>query len=306
MLGSSNSSSSSNGGILPASAQADSTSNAIVPYQASQIRSYGGDNGYSNGGGYNNGGGNFNSGGNYNGGYNNVTSLKTESAHIRNEFKDLRDEVVYIRNEGKRGSVALTEKSPLGEPLRGRAKTSEAMYTPKDLEVLHKAYKDALVQKDLALHEAEVLKERMARMGASKYRQSIQKYVLRKTTPRSLKTAMNAVEIESNGEKDEQEDGEAKEKGRITVDVAHDPEEEMLKKFRENRMKEIHAGKKADLEKLYVEEEISYIKLDQAKTDIVEIPARRDYDEWLKTKKTHDDDDQHHDYATSAEDMNDE
>ncbi|GBG69898.1 hypothetical protein CBR_g4726 [Chara braunii] len=235
-----------------------------------------------------------------------LISLKAENAHIRNEFKDLRDEVVCLRNEGKRGSVVITEKSPPEEPSRGRTKTSEAMYTPKDLEDLHKAYKEALVQKELALREAEALKERMARMGASKYRQSVRKSVFRKTTPRRLKTVLNAVEIEFDGKKEVQDDGMAKEKGRTVGDVAHDLEEEMIKRFRERRMKDVRAGKKADLEKMCEEEEISYIKLDQAKADIVEIRVRRDYDEWLKTKEIHDDEDQHHDYATSTEEINDE
>ncbi|GBG91810.1 hypothetical protein CBR_g53699 [Chara braunii] len=238
-----------------------------------------------------------------------LTSLKAENAHIRNEFKDLRDEVVHLRNEGKRGSTAVTEKSPPEEPSRGKVKTSEAMYTPKDLEGLHKAYKEALVQKELALCEAEALKERMARMRASKYRQSVRKTGCRKATPRSLKTALNVVEIESDGEKEVQDDVVAMERGHTIGDVARDLEEEMHKKFRERRMKEVRAEKKAELEKMCVDEEISYIKLDQAKTDIVKIRARRDYDEWLKTKEILDDDHHHHhhhDYATSTEEINDE
>ncbi|GBG73909.1 hypothetical protein CBR_g17624 [Chara braunii] len=190
-----------------------------------------------------------------------LISLKAENCHIHNEFKDLRNEVLHLRNKGKRGSVAVTERSPPDEPSRGKVKTSEAMYTPKDLEGLHKAYKEALVQKELALREAEMLKERIVRMGASRYRLSARKSVFRKTTPRSLKTTLNAVEIKSDGEKDVQDDGEAKAKGRTTGGVAHDMEEEMLKRFKERRMKEVRGGKKADLEKMCVEEEITYIKL---------------------------------------------
>ncbi|GBG90308.1 hypothetical protein CBR_g50557 [Chara braunii] len=242
-----------------------------------------------------------------------LSSLKTKNNHLRKEFPELREEVVLIR--GKRDVAVVTESSPPEEPAKGKQKADPkftTMYTPKDLEALQKAYKQALAAKEMALREAEMAKERMARMGASRIRLTSRKASARKTTPTNLRTSFQAVEVGSDEEEEEHEGGlvAGKAKTRPIVDVAHDLEETRMIKFRDVRMKEIRQAKKADMEIACVEEGISYIKLDQARTDVAEIRARRDFDVWLKdrdrkggSEPDKDEDDSEQSYATSTEDV---
>ncbi|GBG92618.1 hypothetical protein CBR_g56523 [Chara braunii] len=226
-----------------------------------------------------------------------------ENTHLRSEFKDLKDEFSLLRNPVKRGVEDATESSPPEAPVRAKPKAdvqTGTMYTPKDMEGLYKAYKDALAGKEMALREAECLKERMAKVSASKIRLAQRRSVAaRKTTPRNLKTTLEAVDVDS----DEGEGNLQRNKRRGTVDSAHELEQAKLQEFREKRLKELRTGKKQELEELCKEEGVTYIRLDQAKTDIAEIRARRDFDEWFKTKSLPvDDDDQR--YSTSVEDTN--
>ncbi|GBG60021.1 hypothetical protein CBR_g352 [Chara braunii] len=242
-----------------------------------------------------------------------LSSLKTENSYLRKEFRELREEVVLIR--GKRDAPVVTESSPLEEPAKGKQKAdskSTAMYTPKDLEALQKSYKQALAAKEMALREAEMAKERMARMGVSRIQLTARKALARKTTPRNLRTSFQAVEVGSDEEEEEQEGGlvAGKAKTRPIVEVAHDLEETRMNKFREVRMKEMRQARKADMEIACAEEGISYIKLDQARTDVAEIRARRDFDGWLKdrdrkegSEPDKDEDDPEQSYATSTEDV---
>ncbi|GBG58610.1 hypothetical protein CBR_g10 [Chara braunii] len=249
-----------------------------------------------------------------------LPALKAENQHLRAEFKDLRDEIVSIRQDGKRSSSGVVETSPPEAPLRGKpcAETqpqaqpqsqsqllvgTSAMYTPKDLSALQKEYKDALAAKEMALREAEACKERMAQMGASKYRLSTRKMAVRRSTPRNLKTSMNAVHVDSDEDKEDEQPKASGEDQPVT-DVARELEEAMMNRFRDKRQKELRTGKKADLEKCCQDEGISYIELDQAKMDVAEIRARQDYDDWLRTRKGNgEEEDNNQGYATSAEEI---
>ncbi|GBG88456.1 hypothetical protein CBR_g47155 [Chara braunii] len=213
--GSSNDSlSSTNGAILLApllGGNTASSSKAIVPYQEPQSMNYGG-NERSYNGGYNNNRGN-------NGGYN---------------------------------GVEVVEESPPEAPSRGKQKAelqTNAMYMPKDMDGLYKAYKEALAVKEMALREAECLKERMVNASASKIQMSLRKSVAAKrTTPRNLKTTLDFVDIDSDDEKEGEENMQKEGKIGGIVDVAHELEKTKLQSFREKRMKELRSGKKHDLE----------------------------------------------------------
>ncbi|GBG92856.1 hypothetical protein CBR_g57536 [Chara braunii] len=96
-----------------------------------------------------------------------LASLKVENSHLRKELRDLREEVLTW---GKRIVGVVTESSPLEETAKGKQKAdlnSTAMRTAKDLEAMQKNCKQFLVAKDTALKEAEMAKERTAKMGAS-------------------------------------------------------------------------------------------------------------------------------------------
>ncbi|GBG66154.1 hypothetical protein CBR_g57036 [Chara braunii] len=93
---------------------------------------------------------------------------------------------------------------------------------------------------------------------------------------------------------------------RSIVDVAHDLEVAKMAGFREARLKDLQQAKKADMETACAEEGISYIKLEQAKADVAEIRASRDYAEWLKEKEKGQDDHQDQHYATTTEEVGEE
>ncbi|GBG82056.1 hypothetical protein CBR_g34335 [Chara braunii] len=172
-----------------------------------------------------------------------LSALKKENGHLKRDFSELGEEFVVLRS--KRDAGAVNEKSPPEEPARGkqRADPSTAMYTPKDLEALQKAYKVALAGKEMALKEADMLKDRMAKMVAK------------------------------------------------------------MAAFRDNRLKELRQLKKHEMEEICADEGITYIKLDQAKADVAEIRASHDYAEWLKEKEVGEKEDQDLHHATSAEDV---
>ncbi|GBG85930.1 hypothetical protein CBR_g40743 [Chara braunii] len=239
-----------------------------------------------------------------------VTSLKKENLHLRHDFNDLKEEFMLLRNAGKRGAEAVTEKSPPEAPSRGKHRVDanvSAMYTPKDMDGLYKAYKEALAGKEMALREAGCLKERMAKAEASKIRLSIRKFVAaRKTTPRNLKTTLESVEIDSDDEKEDEENRGKNGKGCTVPDTAHELEVTKLQGFRDKRLKELRSGKKNDFEKICEEEGITYVKLDQAKNDVAEIRARRDFDEWVASRTAREDDEQDQHYSTSVEETNDD
>ncbi|GBG79293.1 hypothetical protein CBR_g29443 [Chara braunii] len=243
-----------------------------------------------------------------------LAQLKTENSHLRKDFRELWDEIASMR--GKRDVATVTESSPPEESAKGKQKVNpslSAMYTPKDLEALRKAYKQALEAKDMALKEAEMAKERVARLAASWIHCSARKASAWKSAPRNLRTSFQAVEIESedDGDGPNRNQGGDKSNARPIVEVAHDLEEAKVREFREVRLKELRPAKKADMELACEEEGISYFKMDQAKTDVAEIRARRDYDSWLqdkerqgKQKTDEDDEDRELNYATSTEEVN--
>ncbi|GBG92325.1 hypothetical protein CBR_g55205 [Chara braunii] len=162
-----------------------------------------------------------------------VASLRKENTHLRNDFKELKEQVLLLKNPGKRGGTGVVEKSPPEAPSRGKMRPN-AMYTPKDMEGLYKAYKEALEGKELALREADALKDRLTKAGAAKYCMFVRRSAVRKTTPRNLKTAMNAVEVESDGDKEAVGTDEERRKvgGPTIVDAAHELEQAMLRSFR--------------------------------------------------------------------------
>ncbi|GBG80512.1 hypothetical protein CBR_g30973 [Chara braunii] len=239
-----------------------------------------------------------------------VVTLRKENSHLRMEFKDLKDKFVSLRNGGKRTVVEVVKNSPPEAPSRGKQKNeaqANAMYTPKDMDGLYKSYKEALAGKEMSLRQAECLKERMAKAGASRIRPSLRKPVaVKRTTSRNLKTTLDSVDVDSDDEKKGEENGHKEGKTGEIVDATHELEKSKLQNFRETRMKELRTGKKHDLEELCKEEGISYIKLDQAKAGIADIGARHNFDEWIKSKSTQDDqDDPDLQYSTSVEGHND-
>ncbi|GBG84857.1 hypothetical protein CBR_g39233 [Chara braunii] len=169
------------------------------------------------------------------------------------------------------------------------------------MEALRKAYKDALRDKEMTAKEMDFMKDRMARMGATRVRIRARKASARKTTPRDLKGSFETVEVESNGEGAGR--GNGKGTARKETNAAQDQGVEKMAKFRDIRLKGLRQAKKADMEKTCEDEGISYIKLEQAKADVAEIRANRDFDAWLKEADQAAED---QDYATSTEDVPDE
>ncbi|GBG68437.1 hypothetical protein CBR_g2981 [Chara braunii] len=242
---------------------------------------------------------------------NELCSLKAENLTLKKDFQDLRMEIDELKNaNNKRSSEVVTDKSPPAEPDKGKqslVSIGDAVYTPKDLDALHKAYKKAQAGEEIANKEVQALKERMARMGAQLLTKqcpsAIRSYV-RKTTPRNLRPALSAIQIE---------DDESKKEGgpwrtKAVEKLSEKPEEVQLKKLQEEERRTLRPFKKADMSKLCEEEGITYIKLDQAKANVAEIRARRRFAQWLKDQGLQDEDEDDHEqhYATSTEDINDE
>ncbi|GBG89479.1 hypothetical protein CBR_g49270 [Chara braunii] len=150
-------------------------------------------------------------------------------------------------------------------------------------------------------YEAEFFKERLLKKltpSARTKRPTLAKC----TTPRNLRKSLNQVvtDIDSAEEDDEGEDGDQLTK-----------EAEQRSKLVDKRRKELHLAKKSELELICNEEGISYIKIEQARTNIVEIHARRDFDELREEMKNYLEDEDRGDaqaeedaqYATSAEEV---
>ncbi|GBG83271.1 hypothetical protein CBR_g36886 [Chara braunii] len=138
---------------------------------------------------------------------NELCSLKAENSTLKKDFQDLRGEIDELKNaNNKRSSEVVTEKSPPAEPDKGKQRLvpfGDAVYTPKDLDALHKAYKKARAREEIANKEVQALKEQMARMGAqllTKQRPSARRPSVRKTTPHNLRPALSAIQIEDVGE----------------------------------------------------------------------------------------------------------
>ncbi|GBG82256.1 hypothetical protein CBR_g34539 [Chara braunii] len=246
---------------------------------------------------------------------NEVAILREENSHLRKEFRDLKDEVCAARLS-KRPSDAVTERSPPEEPATGKAKvtnSSTAMYTPKDMETLRKAYKDALVSKQWAQEEVRMLKERYATKSAARIRRMP---TVRKTTPRNLKKSLKKVateEIATDKEDSEQEEeeGEALTRKGPSTEQTNKQASYRYRKVLAAKNKELKPLKKADVMPLCDQAGISYITLTQAKTDLAEIQTRIELgimeDPNLATQKGDQpqevsDDEAEDQYATSTED----
>ncbi|GBG76701.1 hypothetical protein CBR_g22919 [Chara braunii] len=139
---------------------------------------------------------------------NEVAILREENLHLR----DLKDEVCVARLS-KRPSDVVTQKSPPEEPAMGKAKvtdSSTAMYTPKDMEALRKAYKDALVSKQWVQEEVRMLKERYARKSAARLRRmpTMRKATLRNLKKSLKKAATEEITTDKEDSKQEEEEGE--------------------------------------------------------------------------------------------------
>ncbi|GBG84727.1 hypothetical protein CBR_g39103 [Chara braunii] len=94
-----------------------------------------------------------------------LNTLKSENAHLKKDVLDLKGVVDDIKDSGKRSMDDVTAKSPSSEPAKSKQRMvpiGDAVYTLKDLEALHKFYKDP----EAPDKEVQVLKERMAKMGA--------------------------------------------------------------------------------------------------------------------------------------------
>ncbi|GBG84787.1 hypothetical protein CBR_g39164 [Chara braunii] len=123
-----------------------------------------------------------------------------------------------------------------------------------------------------------------------------------------MRKSFHEVVVEDVPDDDEVGKDQTKEDGGPSniVDIAHELEVVQMTKFREKRLKELRQVKKQEMEDICSEEGITYVKLDQAKADVAEIRARRDYAAWLKEKDVVDDDeDRELHYYTSAEDVDD-
>ncbi|GBG78368.1 hypothetical protein CBR_g26397 [Chara braunii] len=221
-----------------------------------------------------------------------VSMLKSENQHLKRDVAGLRGDFLALR--GKRGSGVITQNSPPEEPAKGKARadpSTTAIYTPKDLSALHKAYKEALAGKEMALKEAQMLKDRMARMGASRIRLSARRQSAKKTTPRNLRTCFQEMEEIPDDDVADKTQGEERRLEREGTTAARDLEVAKLAAFRDIRLRELRQVKKSDMEEACANEGITYVKLDQARGDIAEIRASRNYDAWLKEKDAADEED---------------
>ncbi|GBG83653.1 hypothetical protein CBR_g37455 [Chara braunii] len=239
--------------------------------------------------------------------------LRAENSSLK-DFQDLRGEIAHLKNScnNKRASDAIAEKSPPVEPDKARQRMvpiGDAVYTPKDLESLQKAYKKAQEGEDMANKEIQALKERVARMGAqllTKQRATGRRSAVRRTTPRNLRPTLSAIHIDDD---DSGKEGNAK-ATQETHEVAGKAEDTQLRnsKFQEEERRAVRQAKKADMRKMCDDEGITYIKLDQSKADVAENRARRRFADWLKDQGLQDEDHDEQDqaYATSSEDVNDE
>ncbi|GBG91245.1 hypothetical protein CBR_g52131 [Chara braunii] len=203
-----------------------------------------------------------------------MAKLKYANSHLEKQFVDLQQDVRSIKHA--------------------------AMYTPKDMESLHKAYKDALEAKQIAIQEAEFFKERLMKKLTPVPR-SKRSALARKTTPRNLRKSLGEVDVHNLDSAEDDETGEGDEQTK---------EAELLDRLVLKKRKELRYAKKAELETLCEEEGILYIKIEQAWMDIAEIRARREFEQIRKEMKSsfevedraaaeNDDDAQ---YATSTED----
>ncbi|GBG92279.1 hypothetical protein CBR_g55048 [Chara braunii] len=181
-----------------------------------------------------------------------------------------------------------------------------------ELSGIRKALEDkstevAFLQKENSHLRSEFngLKEEISRTSPSREEKRCD--ATKKTTPRNLKTAFESVDIDSDDEREDagkEADPTKSTKGRSAVDDAQELEVTKMEVFREKRLRELRVGKKNDLEKLCQDEGISYIKLDQAKADVAEIRARRDFDEWLRSRTNQEEEDRDQHYSTFVEEAN--
>ncbi|GBG59862.1 hypothetical protein CBR_g66669 [Chara braunii] len=206
-------------------------------------------------------------------------ALRAENSYLKKDFQDLRGEIAHLRNacNNKRASDAIIEKSPPVEPDNGKQRMvliGDAVYTLKDLKALQKAYKKAQENEDMANKEVQALKERVARMGAqllTKQRVTGRRSTVRRTTPRNLRTTLNAIQVEDD---DSGKEGDAM--------AAHKSHDEAEKAENAQLRRAVRQAKKADMHILCDAEGITYIKFDQSKADEDEIRARRRFADWLK------------------------
>ncbi|GBG86609.1 hypothetical protein CBR_g41673 [Chara braunii] len=93
---------------------------------------------------------------------NELGNLKSENAALKKDFQALKGEISEIKNaNNKRASDIVTEKSPPAEPDMGKqrmAPIDEAVYTPKDLKALHKAFKKAQAGEEMPIGRCKLLK----------------------------------------------------------------------------------------------------------------------------------------------------
>ncbi|GBG65577.1 hypothetical protein CBR_g51459 [Chara braunii] len=98
-----------------------------------------------------------------------LSHLRSENSALKKDFLDLKGEIAELKSaNNKRTSDVVTEKSPSVGPDAGKQKMvpiGEAVYTPKDLDALRKAFKKAQAGEEMANKEVQALKERMARLG---------------------------------------------------------------------------------------------------------------------------------------------
>ncbi|GBG84809.1 hypothetical protein CBR_g39185 [Chara braunii] len=211
-----------------------------------------------------------------------LVELKHASTHPEKRFDDLLQDVRSIKSAGKRPMETVTEKSPPTEPPKDKVRvdpTTTTMYTPKDMETLRKAYKDALEGKHMAQSEAEFFKQRLMKKLTPVPR-SKRPTLTRRTTPRNLRMSLSRSLSEAEGQNldsgEKDETGEGDEQTTASKDVA------MLDRLVHKRWKELRIAKKVDHKALCEEEVITYIKIDQARMDIAEIRARGDFDHLRK------------------------
>ncbi|GBG76748.1 hypothetical protein CBR_g22964 [Chara braunii] len=236
-----------------------------------------------------------------------VSLLKRDNRVLKKDFLELKDDVGSLRMTQKWKSEGVTSSSPPHEPAATKQKPdpkTTAMYTPKDMETLRKTYKAAVEGKYMAEWEVVVLKERILRVCVhSAPKTTARRSVGRRTTPRSLKTTFVAVEVE---------DDSANEDDAADALGEPDPDSTMLGRLHEKEKKKLRSLKKTDMEKICTEEGISYIKLEQAKLDIAKIRAGREFHRQRGKGQAEnepnlgDDEEDQPQYATSAEEVQDE
>ncbi|GBG66068.1 hypothetical protein CBR_g55411 [Chara braunii] len=93
-----------------------------------------------------------------------LDSIKADNQALVHDLLALKDEVDTLKQNNKRSSEAVTEKSPPIEPAKGKSRQEGGTQTPLECAKLIEAYWKIRDDKDMAEREVSALKERINRI----------------------------------------------------------------------------------------------------------------------------------------------